>query len=500
MSTVGARIPLALWGLVAGGLGGLAIALAAAQLSPVKAVFLVLGLVVATLSMLFPPLALGLTVLVIPIERMGRFTSDSSMYTFSLMRAVGLLALAVLLVHVLVRKKALVFGRPFFIYLAYCGMATLSIFYTSDFLGTVRAVSAVLANLMFFFLVANMARTWNLAQMSIALWLFSSVMAGLYTIYDWHLGQGFVESAIGDTTERFSTVLKDTSEWETLEKHQIARASGTTSHPAVYGINLVMTLPFFAYFLRAGLSRAWTGLVALGLLVVLYNILLTNTRAVLLMVPLVLGLCAFRGLVKVTAGRIMMLVVAGALMLPFVPSDVYDRILNPSNYSYRNSGTLRIRLEYWRAGLELIQDNFLLGVGLANQQVIPRYIKGFSPKETSVHNEYLETFIELGIVGWLLFFGFVASVLWTAVRAGRRFRAHPDTQPQYRFMLAIQIAMIVTLVFGVQVDVFHFPLKGWWLLAGLSWAMLCLASARDKREAVGEPPALNPTPAYLHRE
>jgi hypothetical protein len=31
--------------------------------------------------------------------------------------------------------------------------------------------------------------------------------------------------------------------------------------------------------------------------------------------------------------------------------------------------------------------------------------------------------------------------------------------------------MIAVLIYGIQLDVFHFPLKGWWLVAGLVVAM-----------------------------
>ncbi|MGN6385771.1 MAG: hypothetical protein ACTHMT_05975, partial [Verrucomicrobiota bacterium] len=32
----------------------------------------------------------------------------------------------------------------------------------------------------------------------------------------------------------------------------------------------------------------------------------------------------------------------------------------------------------------------------------------------------------------------------------------------------IQVAMISVLIFGLQVDVFDFPLKGWWLMATIT--------------------------------
>ena len=50
------------------------------------------------------------------------------------------------------------------------------------------------------------------------------------------------------------------------------------------------------------------------------------------------------------------------------------------------------------------------------------------------------------------------------------------------FMVACQIAMIGTLIYGVQVDVFHFPLKGWWLVAGISVAMYQITNMPQRQE------------------
>ncbi len=43
-------------------------------------------------------------------------------------------------------------------------------------------------------------------------------------------------------------------------------------------------------------------------------------------------------------------------------------------------------------------------------------------------------------------------------------------------MIAIQIAMLSVVIYGAQVDVFHFPLKGWWLLAGITVSMFTLSN------------------------
>lgn len=476
MASVAVRKTWAIWNhplllaLVASGSGGLLLVFISNQLSPLIAVCICLGLIAAVVAVQRPEWVLALTIFVIPIERLGRFTNDASMYTVSLMRIVGLLALSCMLIHALVNKKPFFFGRPFFLYLAYCAVAFLTVTHTNDFSGGVRACGAILGNLMFFFLIVNMVRNWRQVLVVLAIWLLSSVLVGVYTAYNWNFGnRSTAELEIGDTQNRFSTVLNDTSELQSLNK--IPRASGTTSHPAVYGINMVLTLPFFANLYRKARTKSSLALLTAALIIVLYNILLTNTRAVLIVAVLVLGFAVLKNLVRFSPGRIVALLLVFTAMLPLVPNAVYERVLSASNYTYQRSATLRIRLEYWEAGLQIAKENWLLGIGVGNQKTVPKYIKSITAKETSVHNEYLETLMEVGVPGWLLFFSFVGSILRCTYLAANNFRGIPGFQDRYWFVISCRIAIIITLLFGVQVDVFHFPLKGWWLIAGLSWVV-----------------------------
>src|SRR6266566_3483648 len=130
-------------GLLAGGI----LVMAATTLSPVIAGLAICGLLVAVAIMFSPSLGLLLTAGVIPIERLGRLTADTNMYTVSLMRIIGLLALVSFLVHAVYRKWRFRFGKPFFVYLVYCSVAIMTIFYTTDPLSTVRSGSAILGNL-----------------------------------------------------------------------------------------------------------------------------------------------------------------------------------------------------------------------------------------------------------------------------------------------------------------------------------------------------------------
>lgn len=438
--------------------------------SPLMLLAVPVLLAVATALMLAPPVAFLATSFIIPIERLGRLTDDNAMYTISLMRIVGTVALASFLLHALIRRQRLAFGSAFWVYLLYFGFALLGVFHSSHMLGTVRACGAILGNLVFFWLVINAGRSPKLARNAVITWLASTVIMGIFTIVTWHFGQGSSATDLTETSSRFSTVLTDDSEIEALDV--VARATGPTSHSAVYAINLILTLPLFFYFLKHVRGAPLKLLVGAGILVTLYNVLLTNTRAAMLLAAVVILICGLRGLYRVTASGLVAVMVIGAMMLPLAPEAIWERVLNVSNYGTDKSATLRIRFEYWAAGLEVIRDNWAMGIGVGNQQVIPRYLKGEGPEETTVHNDYIMTAMEVGVFGWFVFFGFVGLMYLGAVRAQRLAPSRiPPELLHSDFFVAIQISMLATLIFGAQVDVFNFPLKGWWLLAGLSWAL-----------------------------
>lgn len=452
--------------------------LAASQLSPLIAGAAVLGMLVAVAIALSPVLGVLLTSAVIPMERIGRLSADTQAYTVSLMRIIGLLALMSFLVHAVVKQWKLHFGEALAIYAVYCGLGIFTIFYTTDQLGTIRAGSAIVGNLVFFFLIINVVRNWKLAKVVLLVWLVSSVAIGVFTAYDWHHGHAVNVQKIGQLQSRFSTVYSDTAEWENLES--IARAVGPTSSAAVYGINMILTLPFLAFLIRVEPNVRIRAVLFVCLGVVVYNIFLSNTRAAILLTIVVALMCIGRKLIIITVPRASALGILLLVVLLAAPTAIYERILTVSNYSYGNSLTLRARFDYWKAGLMVAEEHWLGGVGLGNQNEVPKRLTGWHPEQTSVHNEYLQTFDEVGIIGWAVFFSFVGLTLWYSFRAAFFFKRSADCREQYWFMVACQIAMMATLLYGLQVDVFHFPLKGWWLIAALTWVMYQLGMARQR--------------------
>jgi O-antigen ligase len=433
---------------------------------------------VVMLSMFSPAIAFLFVALVVPIERLGRFFEDSAVNMISLMRLAGLLALLSYSVHAIIKRWRPRISCSLLLYGGYCLVAGITLIYSEDLSQSLRIFGLIIGNLIFFLLTTNVVRSWKLARMALKAWILTSVFIGIFTIWSWSFGGSIMqESEVGMQGTRFSTTYEDNSEWESLRN--VARAVGPTSSPAVYGINMILTLPFLICLIRMANSPMAKGLWAISLAIVLYNLILTNTRATIVGGIAALVLSGIYGLFSISRARLVAFLLILLLFIPMVPSEVFRRALSPANYTLGQSATLRARLTFWEAWTHAVRDHWLTGVGIGDEQTLNRYInRSDIPATVSVHNEFLATFLELGIVGWLLFLGFLGSILWTTRKALRHFREVQDDPAVLWFLAACQVSYIVVLLYGIQCDVFHLPLKGWWLIAGLSHGIYLESKAR----------------------
>ena len=461
---------------------GPAIVVACSRASPKLAIAAVIGSFVALLIIGFPAIGLLLSSFMIPLERFGRFTDDSSLFTISLMRIVGILTVAGWFYMILLGKQKPQLGFLFWLYLSYVCWGIASSLHSTDFDESLRASGQLVSNLLFFMVVITLTSNFRMTRHCAGLWLLATLLIGLYTIYDWHLGSEFTSGSPDEgltTDDRWNAVGLDHNEWQSFDV--APRAIGSTTHSAVYGINLILSVPFIIFFLRKGEDTWIRAAATFTLLVVSYNILLTNTRSVILVYGLALGLCWFRGLLVLKRPVLFAGALAACCLLVTVDISDFRRVLDPSNYTYENSQTLRSRLQYWNAGLLVISENWLIGVGMANENEIPKYLTDDRIAErTSVHNEYIQTMMELGIVGFVLFFTFVIKLMYDSYQSSKIF--YENNQDElYWFAVACQVAMIMVLIYGLQCDVFRFPLKGWWFAAGSTVVLHRLALAMQDR-------------------
>jgi O-antigen ligase len=433
-------------------------------------------------SLMHPSIAFVLVAAMIPLERVGRITADTAVNTISVMRIAGLLALSGLLLHGFLRKQSFRFGTPFFLYLGYFIYCLASSIYTGD-IASIRAVNLFAGNLLFLFLVTNAVRNWRLLKAAVVLWLLASVFWGIYTAYDWHFGIAVEPDRVGISQTRMGTIFIDYNEYE--EINIVKRAMGPTSMPGVYGINLILTIPFFILLLRE--QKTWARKLGwyMCFAIILYNILLTNTRAAMVGALFALALCAILGIYRIHLKGIILAGILVAALLPLVPRDVFLRILTPSRYTMKHSATLSARTHFWAAAPRIAAEHWLTGVGIGElRAAIPRAMKGsgapaLHEDRVSVHNEFIATFLETGIIGWLFFMSFLASVIWMMRKTALKFKSLPEGMDAYWFLMASLVATFSVLIYGMQTDVFHLPLKGWWLVAGLSMSLAYMIKKRN---------------------
>ncbi len=188
-----------------------------------------------------------------------------------------------------------------------------------------------------------------------------------------------------------------------------------------------------------------------------------------------------------TPARVAAAIVVGASLLYLVPDDLYRRALDPSMYTVEHASNLRARFTLWGLALKVAQDYWLTGLG-HTWEILPAYSKtnAIDTDQIWSHNDFLQTLLDVGIFGWLFFYGFVATVLWNAFKAAAIFKRLGATE-QYWFSVASGLTTINVLLFALHVDVFHFPLKGWWLVAGLSVVMYRLALQEQNKAQLAGP-------------
>jgi len=456
--------------------GGSLLVVLAAQASPILGAAALVGSIGVGAVLAFPYWGFLLTAALVPLERVGRFTNDASLTTVSLIRVAGTITLVAFLLHALLQRRKILLTTPGILYTIYFAVSVFSLFYTSDVEYGVRAASAILGNLVFFILVVNMVRTPAHARAAVLCWLIVTSGIGLFTIYQWHDPAAVITedrfNSTGERTsdDRFSTVLSDASEYQALD--DTPRALGTTSHPAVYGINLILTLPFFAYIHRTVRRPLYRVLTAGAAAITCYNVVLTNTRAAVLIMVLVILVIALTRLIRVTAVAVTGVALASVLAIPLVPGAIWDRVLDVSNYSVDRSDTLRARLSYWEEGVSMLSENWLLGIGIGNQTELPRRLQSrmYMPPNSTVHNEYLQSLLETGLLGYPLLIAFMVVLYRRARRAEVSLEAAGSLDQALLFK-ASRVALLAMLFYGTQVDVLHFPLKGWWLAMGIVVAL-----------------------------
>ncbi|MBO6849380.1 MAG: O-antigen ligase family protein [Marinobacter sp.] len=162
-----------------------------------------------------------------------------------------------------------------------------------------------------------------------------------------------------------------------------------------------------------------------------------------------------------------------ALIWSFLPDEQKQRF-----ETMGQDGTSRQRLLYWENGVEMIQDNPVLGVGYFN---FAPYFERYYPEDVLLgkaelpHNIFIQIGTDTGLLGLAVFSGF----LLVAFRLGRRFKAEGCDDRQVLIGRCANLSLLGFVVAGQFVTVAYYPFL--WIHLALIVALTNSFRASHKR-------------------
>jgi O-antigen ligase len=199
------------------------------------------------------------------------------------------------------------------------------------------------------------------------------------------------------------------------------------SHSAAERAALLVALPILFLSLALSFSRGGYITFVVALFLVMYRVAKTRGYVVL-------------------AGSLAMI----ALISTTLPDSFYQRVSSIVPSIEHQEDTFGIRVLLWKAGLRMIADNPVLGVGPGNFMLAqPHYVHGriYSRFVLTSHNLFIGVAAETGLVGLGLYLFMVVAALREAGRPGRKWS--PGARDLELAGVGVEICIVVILMGGL---------------------------------------------------
>jgi O-antigen ligase len=233
-----------------------------------------------------------------------------------------------------------------------------------------------------------------------------------------------------------------------IEAQGIIRAHGLAgTDPNTLSATLGLSLPFHFMLFRMEKQKYLKALSIFIVIVTIYTIVLTGSRAGFLGLgtAVILSWWFLPGRLI----RIFVLAAAGFTVIALMPSQYQERYA--SIFSKERDASSKERIEVWKKGIRMFYDHPFLGVGTsafgtANAEDYSDGRKSY----LKAHNLYVQTAAELGIIGLVTFFVYVGALLYYAGKY-RRYVVHKFRKRAWSWgvLTAIQISTLTMLVVGM---------------------------------------------------
>lgn len=329
---------------------------------------------------------------------------------------------------------------------------------------SLKPVAIFLSFMLWYFLIANLIRSWEWVERTVSSLLCSATLVALYGVY-----QNFFVGAV--TTWQDVGMFSDIS----------GRVVSTFENPNVLAEYLILCFPIAAArlleaktkrrrlvslcvcgVLGACLVFTWSRGAWLGLLIGLFLFFLFFSDKTL--VAVLLGFCAVP-------------------FLPFVlPESITNRFLSIGNLADTSTS---YRVHIWQGVLKMLRDHFLGGIGVGVDvfhKVYPLYSLSGIESAPHSHNLYLQVLVECGIFGLLMF------LILLIVYAQYGFtRLSKPMNPRYRLLFAGIFCGVVAVLAQGMTDYIWYNYRVFlmfWISIGLTAAVGRTSQAETRSQEI----------------
>jgi len=314
---------------------------------------------------------------------------------FVIGRWLGLLAFGIAVLRSIIIRRGRKLSGPHYCMLSFVGWSALSILWTVDWDSTAERVGTYLQLLTVVWLIWELAVTETRVLGLIQSYVLGTSVASVSTVVNLMLGRtaAQVRMSSGQTAMNAS------------------RYTITGFNENDLGLILALSIPMTFYLLAKRKGWLVTLLCWVQIVICSTSILLTGSRGALMAAGaafLIFPLIVFRlpRWQKIASPIALAGVIACGVYL--VPPITWDRLLGTG--AEISEGTLTHRTVIWAAGISVLEDRPLLGVGAGayGASVLKLLDTPFV-----AHNTYLSVLVELGVFGGLILFALLSGMLYS---------------------------------------------------------------------------------------
>ena len=256
------------------------------------------------------------------------------------------------------------------------------------------------------------------------------------------------------------------------------RITSTFENPNIYGVYLLLVIPFFVSSLTMSASGKRTLLLGASLLMMLFCVVQTWSRG------------AWLGLI---VGTVVFLLIFSRKTLPFIvlgggavslgvsvfAPNVYNRFLSISNLA---ESSISYRLSAWKGILDMLSGNWLCGIGFGESAfcaVYPAFAYSGAQAVKHAHSLYLQIVTESGIVGAVSF----GAAIFLLAQSSLEYLRSVKTTEERATVIAGLAAVSGALVMGLTDYIWysHRAFLCFWLVVALTNASVRVGVAECDR-------------------